>query len=694
MSNIGEIFGSMVFNDAVMKERLPKVTYMEFKKDIAEGRDISPEVANVIAAEMKNWALDKGATHFAHWFQPLTGVTAEKHDSFIAPVGDGRVIMEFSGKELIKGEPDGSSFPSGGIRATFEARGYTSWDPTSYAFIKEKTLCIPTAFCAYGGEALDEKTPLLRSMDAINKQGLRIIKLLGMNDVTRVETSVGAEQEYFLIDKDMYDSRPDLVYCGRTILGAKPPKSQELDDHYFGAIKPQVKKFMEELDEELWKLGILSKTEHNEVAPAQHEMAPIYTSTNVALDQNQLSMEMLRKVARRNGMNCLLHEKPFAGVNGSGKHTNWSISTDTGINLLKPGKTPESNKPFQLVLAAVIKAVHDYQGLLRSSVATPGNDHRLGGNEAPPAIISIFLGDDIGSLADSIIGGVAPEHRKKNRLELGASVIPYIKQDNTDRNRTSPFAFTGNKFEFRMPGSEQSIGDACIVLNTIVAESFAQFADELEKSTDLEKDIDALIQRTMTENKDIIFNGDNYTDEWVAEADRRGLLNLTSTVAAAPYMVTEKNIELFEKHGIFSRVETEARYEVKLEEYSKVINIEALTMIEMTKRNIAPAVSAYCSDLAATAISKKELGINAKAEIDVLSKISDLAALLNERIEALEEVVVKSGEFKGLEEAQFFHDTVIPRMNELRCTADELETLTSEEYWPFASYGDLLFSVK
>ena len=694
MEKINDVFGSMVFNDAVMKERLPKATYKALKESIETSADLTMDVANVIAAEMKNWALEKGATHFAHWFQPLTGITAEKHDAFISPNGDGTVIMDFSGKELIKGEPDGSSFPSGGIRATFEARGYTNWDPTSYAFIKEKTLCIPTAFCAYGGEALDEKTPLLRSMDAVNKQALRITKLFGMDDVKRIITSVGPEQEYFLVDADAAAERPDLLYCGRTLFGAKPPKRQELDDHYFGAIKPRVKAFMEDLNNELWKLGILSKTEHNEVAPAQHEMAPIYTETNVALDHNQLTMEILKKVAKRHNMVCLLHEKPFAGVNGSGKHTNWSISTDKGENLLNPGKHPEDNKIFLLVLSAVVQAVDAYQDLLSVSVASAGNDHRLGGNEAPPAIISMFLGDDLTRVVESIISGVPLDARKASMLELGANVLPSFQQDNTDRNRTSPFAFTGNKFEFRMTGSEQSIGDACFVLNTIVAESLEQYADKLEGVEDFDKAVDELIKDVLTKHQRIIFNGDGYEEEWVAEAEKRGLLNLTSTVAAAPYLAAKKNIELFKKHGIFSEVESMARYEIKLEEYSKIINIEALTMIDMAKKDIAPAVSAYSSELASTALTKKELGVNAKAELEVLTKISDLAAVLNDKIATLESAVIKAGEFELKEQADFFHDTVIPAMNELRLVADELETLTAEAYWPFPGYGDLLFSVQ
>ncbi len=694
MEKVNEIFGSLVFNDAVMRERLPKATYKALKESMEAGTDLTVDVANVIAAEMKNWALEKGATHFAHWFQPLTGMTAEKHDAFISPNGDGTVIMDFSGKELIKGEPDGSSFPSGGIRSTFEARGYTNWDPTSYAFIKEKTLCIPTAFCSYAGEALDEKTPLLRSMDAINKQGLRITKLLGMDDVEKIITSVGPEQEYFLVDRDIYEARPDLVYCGRTLFGSKPPKRQELNDHYFGAIKPRIKEFMEDLNNELWKLGILSKTEHNEVAPAQHEMAPIYTETNVALDHNQLSMEILKKVAEKHGMACLLHEKPFAGVNGSGKHTNWSISTNTGVNLLSPGKKPEENTIFLLTLAAVIQAVDDYQDLLRLSVASAGNDHRLGGHEAPPAIISMFLGEELAAVVESIISGTELKKHDESRMEFGATMLPTFMRDNTDRNRTSPFAFTGNRFEFRMTGSEMSIGDACYVLNTIVAESFEQFADRLEAADDLAAEIKALLKEVLTKHKRIIFNGDNYTDEWVAEAERRGLLNLTSTVEAIPYMIAKKNVELFKKHGIFSEVESHARYDIKIEEFCKLINIEALTMIDMARRSIAPAISAYGNELAGAALAKQELGVNIRAEKDVLAKISDLAAVFNDKIEALESAVIKADEFTSAEQAKYFHDSVIPAMNELRLVGDELETLTAEEYWPFPSYGDMLFSIK
>ena len=693
MEKINDIFGSLVFNDAVMRERLPKATYRALKESMETGTDLTVDVANVIAAEMKNWALEKGATHFAHWFQPLTGMTAEKHDAFISPNGDGTVIMDFSGKELIKGEPDGSSFPSGGIRSTFEARGYTNWDPTSYAFIKEKTLCIPTAFCSYAGEALDEKTPLLRSMDAINKQGLRITKILGMNDVKKIVTSVGPEQEYFLVDRDIFEARPDLVYCGRTLFGSKPPKRQELHDHYFGAIKPRVKEFMEDLNNELWKVGILSRTEHNEVAPSQHEMAPIYTETNVALDHNQLTMEILKKVAERHDMACLLHEKPFAGVNGSGKHTNWSISTDTGIGLLDPGKKPEENTIFLITLAAVIQAADEYQDLLRVSVASAGNDHRLGGHEAPPAIISMFLGDELTNVVESIVSGTEPKKYDEAKMEFGATMLPTFMRDNTDRNRTSPLAFTGNRFEFRMTGSNMSIGDACYVLNTIVAESFRQFADRLEQADDVETEVKALLRDVLTKHQRIIFNGDNYTDAWVEEAEKRGLLNLTSTVEAIPYLIAKKNV-LFKTHGIFSEVESYARYGIKIEGFCKIVNIEALTMIDMARRNIAPAVSSYCSELASAALAKKELGVNIKAESDVLSKISDLAAVFNDKIDVLEDAVLKAKEFKSAEQAKYFHDMVIPAMEELRSAGDELETLTAEEYWPFPSYGEMMFSIK
>ena len=694
MAKPTEIFGSMVFNDAVMRERLPKATYQALRESVYSGSELNVDIANVVAAEMKNWALEKGATHYAHWFQPLTGITAEKHDSFIAPVGDGTVIMEFSGKELIKGESDGSSFPSGGMRATFEARGYTNWDPTSYAFIKDKTLCIPTAFCAYGGEALDEKTPLLRSMEAIGNQAMRIMKIMGRDDVKKITTNVGAEQEYFLIDKTTCEARPDLVYCGRTLLGAKPPKRQEMDDHYFGAIQPRIKLFMEELNEELWKVGILSKTQHNEAAPSQHEMAPIFTETSLALDHNQLTMEILAKVAKRHDLICLLHEKPFVGVNGSGKHTNWSISTDKGENLLKPGKNPENNKVFLIILAAVMQAVDDYQDLLRVSVATAGNDHRLGAHEAPPAIISMFLGDELDHVIESIVTGQELTKLKKKIMELGAMALPGVVKDTTDRNRTSPFAFTGNKFEFRMPGSQQSIGDACFVLNTIVAESFRQFADRLEGSENMEEAVDELIKEVFTKHQRIIFNGDNYTDEWEKEAEARGLCNFRNTVDAAPALIDEKNINLFKRHGIFSEVESRARYEIKLEEYAKLRNIEALTMIDMTRKNILPAVSSYCNDLANTALAKKELGVNPKTEVQLLTEISDLSAEMLDKINALEAAVETTEGLALTEQAPIFLKEVLPKMEELRVVSDKLEKLTAEEFWPFPSYGDLLFSTK
>ncbi len=694
MAKPTEIFGSMVFNDAVMRERLPKATYQALRESVYSGSELNVDIANVVAAEMKNWALEKGATHFAHWFQPLTGITAEKHDSFIAPVGDGTVIMEFSGKELIKGESDGSSFPSGGMRATFEARGYTNWDPTSYAFIKDKTLCIPTAFCAYGGEALDEKTPLLRSMEAIGNQAMRIMKIMGRDDVKKITTNVGAEQEYFLIDKTTCEARPDLVYCGRTLLGAKPPKRQEMDDHYFGAIQPRIKLFMEELNEELWKVGILSKTQHNEAAPSQHEMAPIFTETSLALDHNQLTMEILAKVAKRHDLICLLHEKPFIGVNGSGKHTNWSISTDKGENLLKPGKNPENNKVFLIILAAVMQAVDDYQDLLRVSVATAGNDHRLGAHEAPPAIISMFLGDELDHVIESIVTGQELTKLKKKIMELGAMALPGVVKDTTDRNRTSPFAFTGNKFEFRMPGSQQSIGDACFVLNTIVAESFRQFADRLEGSENMEEAVDELIKEVFTKHQRIIFNGDNYTDEWEKEAEARGLCNFRNTVDAAPALIDEKNIDLFKRHGIFSEIESRARYEIKLEEYAKLRNIEALTMIDMTRKNILPAVSSYCNDLANTALAKKELGVNPKTEVQLLTEISDLSAEMLDKINALEAAVETTEGLTLTDQAPIFLKEVLPKMEELRVVSDKLEKLTAEEFWPFPSYGDLLFSTK
>lgn len=606
-SNVPEIFGSMVFNDAIMRDKLPKDIYKSLKKTIEDGKDLDITVANVVAIAMKDWAIEKGATHYTHWFQPMTGITAEKHDSFISPQNDGRIIMEFSGKELIKGEPDASSFPSGGLRATFEARGYTAWDPTSYAFVKDGVLCIPTAFCSYGGEALDKKTPLLRSMEALGEQAVRVLRLFGNTDAKRVITTVGPEQEYFLVDKDLYEQRKDLVYCGRTLFGAMAPKGQEMEDHYFGAIKPRISAFMKELNEELWKLGILAKTEHNEVSPAQHELAPIFSTTNIATDHNQITMEIMKNVAKRHNLVCLLHEKPFKGVNGSGKHNNWSLTTDTGVNLLEPGKSPYENAQFLLFLSAVIKAVDEYQDLMRVSVASAENDHRLGANEAPPAIISMFLGDDLEAILEAIESGKPYNGSGIEKMEIGVHVLPSFPKDTTDRNRTSPFAFTGNKFEFRSLGSSQSISGPNIILNTIVAEELKQFADELEGAEDFTEKLNELIKKTIKEHKRIIFNGDGYSDEWKAEAKKRGLLNLKTTVDALPTFLAPKNVELFTKHKIFTEKEMESRYEILLETYSKVINIEGLTMVDMAKKQILPAVNSYIGNLASTA--KKKLSV-------------------------------------------------------------------------------------
>jgi len=607
MAKVPELFGSMVFNDQMMLERLPKATYKALKKTIQNGEPLDESVANVVASAMKDWAIEKGCTHYTHWFQPMTGITAEKHDSFITPNGDGQVIMEFSGKELVKGEPDASSFPSGGIRATFEARGYTTWDPTSYAFAKDGTLYIPTAFCSYTGEVLDKKTPLLRSMERISTEACKVLNLLGKTDVTRVTTTVGPEQEYFLIDKDVYDQRKDLIYTGRTLFGAKAPKGQELDDHYFGAIKTRVAAFMADLDNELWKLGILAKTKHNEVAPSQHELAPIFTTTNIATDHNELTMEVMKKIAEKHGLVCLLHEKPFAGVNGSGKHNNWSISTNTGENLLDPGKTPENNIQFQLFLAAIVKAVHEYQDLLRISVASAGNDHRLGANEAPPAIISMYLGDDLGALVESIINGTEYISKGKVKMSTGVDVLPDFKKDTSDRNRTSPFAFTGNKFEFRALGSALNIACPNIMLNTMVAEELSEFYDELKDASDLDAAVKALIKKTFTEHQAIIFNGNNYAPEWVEEAEKRGLLNLKSLPDAVEHYIDQKNIDLFTKNKIYSVDEIHARYEIELENYAKIINIEALTMIDMAKKDMIPAVTSYVRELTDTALAKKAL---------------------------------------------------------------------------------------
>lgn len=694
MTNVPKIFGSMVFNDEVMQERLPKDTYKALKKTIAMGSHLEREVADIVANAMKDWATENGATHFTHWFQPMTGVTAEKHDSFISPHGDGKVIMEFSGKELVRGEPDASSFPSGGLRATFEARGYTVWDTTSYAFIKDGTLCIPTAFCSYSGEALDKKTPLLRSMQAINKQALRILKLFGNESAKRVITTVGPEQEYFLIDKDMYLKRPDLVYCGRTLFGARPPKGQELEDHYFGAIKPRVSEYMKDLEQELWKLGILAKTKHNEVAPAQHELAPIFSTTNIATDHNQLTMEMMKVVANRHGLACLLHEKPFAGVNGSGKHNNWSISTDTGINLLEPGETPSENAQFLLFLVAVIKAVDEYQDLLRVSVAGAGNDHRLGANEAPPAIVSMFLGDELTEILEAIESGSEYHDRQKLQMEIGATVLPHFPRDTTDRNRTSPFAFTGNKFEFRMLGSSLSIAGPNIVLNTIVAEQLSQFADILEKSADFKKDLASLIKKTIKEHKRIIFNGDGYSQEWVDEAEKRGLLNLKTTVDALPSFIADKNIGLFERHGVFTRTELHSRYEIMLENYQKTLHIEALTMVDMVKKYVIPAALDYQNELLTLKLSKDKLGIKATAEDTLLNKLSELTNTALERLNELEDALVNANMYSDtLELARYYRDTVFKDMSNLRVTVDEMEATVAKKYWTLPTYAELLYSV-
>ena len=691
-----EIFGSLVFNDSVMKARLPKDTYKLVRLAIDNGKRLDLETANVIANAMKDWAVEHGATHYTHWFQPMTGVTAEKHDSFISPEKNGSVIMEFSGKELVRGEPDASSFPSGGLRATFEARGYTAWDPTSYAFLKDGVLCIPTAFCSYGGEALDKKTPLLRSMEAINKQALRVLKLFGNDTVKAVKTTVGPEQEYFLIPKELYDKRKDLIYTGRTLFGAKAPKGQELEDHYFGAIKPRVQEFMKELNDELWKLGVLAKTEHNEVAPAQHELAPIFTTTNIATDHNQLTMEIMQKVAKKHGMVCLLHEKPFAGVNGSGKHNNWSISTDTGVNLLEPGETPFDNAQFLLFLTAVIKAVDEYQDLLRISAASAGNDHRLGANEAPPAVVSMFLGDELTDILTAIEKESAYEGKEKTQMKIGVHVIPKFPKDSTDRNRTSPFAFTGNKFEFRMVGSAASISEANIVLNTAVAEELKLFADELENATDFTGALHDLIKKTVTEHKRIIFNGNGYNDEWLKEAEKRGLLNLKSTPECLPYFLKEKNVELFTKHGVLSETEIRSRYEIMLENYIKTINIEALTMIDMVNKDILPAISAYICDLSKSAEKRAKLLPDFKGGFEE-ARISALAVLersVYEKVENLEELLVNSEISDSLKKAEYFRFKIFVAMQTLRTDVDAAERITSAKYWPYPSYGELLFGVR
>ena len=698
MSTVTDIFGSMVFDDRVMRATLSSKVYASLRKTIDEGSELDISVANAVAEAMKEWAVSKGATHYTHWFQPLTGITAEKHDSFISPSPDGAVIMEFSGKELIKGEPDASSFPSGGLRATFEARGYTAWDPTSYAFIKGKTLCIPTAFCSYGGPALDKKTPLLRSMEVLSKQAIRILKLFGADDVKRVVSSVGPEQEYFLVTREMYEKRPDLRFSGRTLFGAKPPKGQELDDHYFGVIKPGVAAYMEDLNEELWKLGILAKTEHNEVAPAQHELAPIYSTTNVATDHNQLTMEIMQKVAAKHGLVCLLHEKPFAGVNGSGKHNNWSISTDTGKNLLSPGDTPAQNAQFLLFLCAVIKAVDDYQDLLRISVATAGNDHRLGANEAPPAVISMFLGDELNAVLEAIEKDKPYAGTKKTVMKLGVDVLPKFNRDTTDRNRTSPFAFTGNKFEFRMLGSSNSIACANIMLNAAVAESLKEYADKLEGAKDFEKALHDLIKKTIKDHKRIIFNGNGYDDAWIKEAtEKRGLLNYKTTADCMPHLLDKKNVKMLTELGVFSKEELDSRCEIMLENYCKSVMIEAGTMVDMARTQIAPAVERYAGDVAKKASVKRELvpSLKCKYETDLVKTLSTLLDEIEDGVKKLEDAMVAIGNISGIiEESAAIRDKILPAMSELRLPCDKAETLTDKSYWPFPTYADLLFGVK
>ena len=697
MSKVPEMFGSMVFNDAVMQERLPQATYKALKKTVENGEALDISIANVVANAMKDWAVEKGCTHFTHWFQPMTGVTAEKHDSFIVPSGDGQVIMEFSGKELIKGEPDASSFPSGGIRATFEARGYTTWDPTSPAFIKDGSLYIPTAFCSYTGEVLDKKTPLLRSMERLSEQAVKVLHLLGKTDVKRVITTVGAEQEYFLIDKSLYEQRVDLKLTGRTLFGAMAPKGQELDDHYFGVIKTRVSEYMRDLDEELWKLGVLAKTKHNEVAPSQHELAPIFSTSNIATDHNELTMEVMKKVAERHGLVCLLHEKPFAGVNGSGKHNNWSISTNTGENLLDPGKQPENNLQFQLFLSAVVKAVHEYQDLLRLTVASAGNDHRLGANEAPPAIISMYLGDDLGALVNSIVSGTPYKGKDKSEMLTGVDVLPDFKKDNSDRNRTSPFAFTGNKFEFRALGSSLNIACPNYMLNTMVAQELSEFYEELRNASDLEAALKDLIRRTLTEHQNIIFNGDNYSEEWVAEAEKRGLCNYRSLPEAMSHYVDKKNIDLFVNNGIVTEAELRARYEIELEHYAKQIRIEALTMIDMAEKNIAPAVSSFVSELTNTALAKKSLSesVSVYTELSLVEYLSAKLESFVKKTAELENAVNEAKNYSSdsLTLAKYYRETVFALMGELRDLGDAMEKKTYAKYWPYPSYGELLFGV-
>ena len=694
--NIPELFGCMVFNESTMQQRLSPTVYAAWKQCIADGTPLDPTIAHSIANAMKDWAIERGATHFTHWFQPMTGYTAEKHDSFITPVEQGRVIMEFSGKELVRGESDASSFPSGGLRATFEARGYTAWDPTSFAFIKDGTLYIPTVFCSWSGQALDKKTPLLRSMEAVSRQAVRILRLFGNTAVKQVTAQVGPEQEYFLVDKSVYQSREDLKLCGRTLFGAKPPKGQELDDHYYGSIRPRVAAYMQDLDRELWKLGVLAKTKHNEVAPAQHELAPVYTDANTACDHNQLTMELMKTVAERHGLVCLLHEKPFAGVNGSGKHDNWSLNTDTGENLFKPGKTPSQNAQFLLFLAAFIKGTDEYQEMLRCTVATAGNDQRLGGAEAPPAVVSIFLGDELTEILDSIIEGTAYVDKKKQSLRIGVDVLPPIPQDTTDRNRTSPLAFTGNKFEFRMLGSSLSIAGPTIVLNTMVADELCQFADELEQAEDFQSALEELLRKTFKEHKRIIFNGNGYDESWQTEAKKRGLSNLASTADCLPAYVSEKNIRLFTRHGIFTEEEMRARNEIHTESYCKVIRIEALTLLDMIRRNIIPGVSTYCDQLSQTILHKRSACATAscRAEEGLLTKLSRGSSALYSESEKLEKLLTQCEDKEpSYELASFYHDKVMGSMEKLRTSINELESLTSKECWPYPTYSEILFSV-
>ncbi len=696
MKLVSDYFGCMVFDDTVMKSMLSEDDYNTLKRTVKDGRSLKLSVANAVASAMKDWAISHGATHFTHWFQPMTGITAEKHDSFISPAKDGRVIMEFSGKELIKGETDASSFPSGGLRATFEARGYTAWDATSYAFIKDKVLCIPTAFCSYSGDALDKKTPLLRSMEAINRQAMRVLKLFGNEEVTSVKTTVGPEQEYFLIDKELFQQRKDLVYTGRTLFGAEPPKSQELEGHYYGVIKPRVQAFMNDLNEELWKLGVLAKTEHNEAAPAQHELAPIFATTNIAVDHNQLTMEIMQKIAKKHDMVCLLHEKPFQGVNGSGKHNNWSISTNTGVNLLEPGDTPAENAQFLLFLCAVIKAVDDYQDLLRVSVASAGNDHRLGAHEAPPAVVSIFLGAELTEILESIEKDIPYDTKEKELLRVGVHTMPKFPKDTTDRNRTSPFAFTGNKFEFRMLGSSASVSDPNTTINTAVAEILKQFADELENAKDFEGALHDLIKRVITEHKRIVFNGNGYDDKWLAEAKKRGLHNLKTTPDALPHFVDEKNVALFTSHKVYTEREMHSRLEILLQSYCNLINIEGKTMVEMTRKEILPAVSEYSRLLSDTALSKKSLseGLDCSYETQTLTEISALSASAFKEVQALEKTLIGAKKDVGAQKLSvYYKDKVLPVMKALRAAVDGLEHLVSEDFWPMPTYGDLLFDI-